>query len=273
MRAFGVGGSIPAVTPPTPHLPDGCAPVTEEPVPGLPALSHPGWARRFPWLMQGTTTRGAGLRPFDLGLFSDASPPRDVLAAWEELRRWSGSGRVVHAHQVHEATVRVHATGPAGLHVAEACDGHATGAAGVLLAVTTADCVPVFVVAPEARAVALLHAGWRGVAAGILERGLAALAEGADAGAEALHVHLGPAICGDCYEVGPEVFRGLGLEPPDGPALLDLRAVLARRALDAGVLAGRVTASTHCTKCGDAGLFSHRGGDRQRQVGFLGIRP
>jgi len=234
---------------------------------------HPGWARRFPWLVQGTTARGGGPRPFDLGLFSDASPPRDVLSAWDALRRWSGMERVVHAHQVHEAMVRLHGAGPRGLHLAEACDGHATGAPGVLLAVTIADCVPAFLVAPGAPAVALLHAGWRGAAAGILEEGIAALSREAGAGPGDLHLHLGPAICGACYEVGPEVFEGLGLRAPAGPALLDLRAVLARRALDAGIPAGQVTVSSHCTRCGNGGLFSHRGGDRERQVGYLGIRP
>jgi hypothetical protein len=247
--------------------------VRETPVAEPPSLAHPAWAECFPWLAQGTTVRGGGPEPFDLGIFSDASPPRVVLGSWERLRSATGFTRVVHAHQVHGAAVRVHDPGPPGLHLAEPCDGHATAAAGTLLAVTVADCVPVFVVDPRRRAVALLHAGWRGAVAGILERGLAVLAERMGSAGSDLLVHLGPAICGRCYQVGAEVFRGLGLPEPPEPAPVDLRAVLAHRAVAAGVREENVSASAHCTRCGSSGLFSHRCGDRGRQAGYLGLRP
>jgi hypothetical protein len=249
------------------------ATVRELPTGGIPALSHPEWRRRFPWLVQGTTMRGDEEPPFDLGLFSDASPPSTVLEHWGVLRAHTGFGCAVHAHQVHESTVRFHRRGPPGLHIAEPCDGHATADPGLLLAVSTADCVPVFIVDPVRRAVALVHAGWRGAAAGVLERGVAVLRERTASRVEDLFVHLGPAICGDCYEVGPEVFEALGLDVPDGPTPLDLRGALARRAVVAGVRPGNVGISAHCTLCGGSGLFSHRGGDRARQVGYLGIAP
>lgn len=246
--------------------------VRETPAASWPALVHPLWAEGLPWLVQGTTVRGNGPAPFDLGLFSDASPARMVLASWERLRKDTGVQRVVHAHQVHGAAVRMHGAGPPGLCLAEPCDGHVTATALTLLAVTVADCVPVSVVDPERRAVALLHAGWRGAAAGILERGLEVLSDRLRSRAEDLLVHLGPAICGRCYEVGPEVFRGLGLPEPGAPAPVDLRAVLAHRAVAAGVGVGNISVSAHCTRCGDSGLFSHRRGDRARQVGYLGVR-
>lgn len=85
-------------------------------------------------------------------------------------------------------------------------------------------------------------------------------------------MHLGPAICGSCYEVGPEVFGALGLPTPDGPTPLDLRAALAERAAAEGVPSTSITVSGHCTRCTDSGLFSHRGGDAGRQVGYLGLR-
>lgn len=259
------------MTPDTPELPDGCAVIAEVPAEEPPALVHPDWAVDFPWLIQGTTRRG-GAAPFDLGIFSDASSPRAVLDAWERLRRGAGCARVVHAHQVHGSVVRVHAPGAPGLHLADPCDGHVTSAEGVLLAVTVADCVPVFVVDPDRRAVALLHAGWRGVVAGIVEQGLATLADRVGSRAADLRVHLGPAICGRCYEVGPEVFEGFGLPVPSRRAPVDLRAVVARRAVAWGVAPSRITVSAHCTRCGDSDFFSHRRGERARQAGYLGIR-
>lgn len=253
--------------------------VREQPADGPPALVHPGWREAFPWLMQGTTYRGAAEpdggfgAPFDLGLFSDASPALAVATRWEALRAATGMARAVLGHQVHGACVRLAGPGAPGLHVTEPCDGHVTREAGVLLAVTVADCVPLSIVEPELRAVAMLHAGWRGVAAGILESGLGLLADRLAVRPDRLHVHLGPAICGDCYEVGPEVPEALG-EPSGsaGRTTVDLRAALARRAEAAGVRPDRITLSEHCTRCGEGPLFSHRGGDRERQVGYLGIR-
>jgi YfiH family protein len=191
---------------------------------------------------------------------------------WERLGAATGFRRVIHGRQVHGADVRVHAPGPSGLHLTRACDGHAAMEAGVLLAVTTADCVPVFIVDPVRGAVALLHAGWRGTAFGIVERGVETLAAASSA-REDLQVHLGPSICGTCYEVGPEVFEALGLPAPGEPTPVDLRHVMAHRVREAGVPDDHITTSTLCTLCGGSGLFSHRGGDGGRQVGYLGMRP
>lgn len=284
MRAGGPLGSIGTVNDPAPPPPPLVRTVEEVPCTGLPALVHPEWEERFAWLVQGTTRatqnaatsatsepRNGQPEPFDLGLFSDASPARDVLARWGALRLATGMSEIVHGHQVHEASVRWHRAGAPGLHLLDPCDGHATTDAGILLTVTVADCVPVSVVDPRRRAVALVHAGWRGIAAGILERGVAVLAERAGSRPADVHIHLGPAICGRCYEVGPEVFPAVGLEAPRSPSPLDLRAVLALRAVAAGVPERQITLSAHCTRCG-VGFFSHRGGDRARQVGFLGIR-
>lgn len=246
--------------------------VSESSTEGLPGFSHPEWHHRFPWLVQGTTARGDAGGPFDLGLFTDTGSPRSVLERWNVLRSLTGMDCVYHARQVHGARVRFHEGGPPGLHLADPCDGHATTGMGMLLTVSVADCVPVFVVDPIQRAVALLHAGWRGTAAGVLERGVGTLEERAASRPEDLSVHLGPAICGKCYEVGAEVFEALGLEDPGHPAPLDLREALARRAVAVGVKAGNVSVSGHCTLCGGGRLFSHRGGDGGRQVGYLGIR-
>jgi YfiH family protein len=242
--------------------------------PRIPALVHTEWAAELPWVVQGTTTRGEGPTPFDLGLFSDGSPAEVVWRSWGRLIDATGMRSAVHARQVHGTEVRTHERRDAepanGLRLAPECDGHVTSEQGVLLAVSAADCVPIFVVDPGARAIAALHAGWRGVAAGVLERGLALLAAPSDR--SELRVHFGPSICGSCYEVGPEVFEALGLAAPRRPTPIDLRSVLARRAIEQGVTREHVTISEHCTLCTSSGLFSHRGGDLGRQVGYLGIR-
>lgn len=252
-------------------------PVREVPVHDLPAVRHPDWADRFPWLVQGTTTRGGGgaATEFDLRLFGGDVATDEVTARWESLRARTGLSAIVHARQIHGSLVRGHDRvgmdeRVGGMRIAEDCDGHVTDQEGILLAVSIADCVPVSVVYPGARRIGLLHAGWRGAAAGILERGLSEVAPG---GAEdGLFVHLGPSICGRCYEVGPEVFEALGRPRPTSAEPIDLRAVLAERAVAAGVDPAHVSVSQRCTRCEPDVFFSHRGGDAGRQVAYLGVR-
>jgi polyphenol oxidase len=242
-----------------------------------PIWSHPGWAERFTWLVQGTTGRGVA-EPYDLGLAG-------ASAVGARLRRWRGLmaalevGSAVHAIQEHGAGVRTHTAVQPGLLIDVGVDGHATDRAGLLLSVSVADCVPIFLVDEEHRRVAVLHAGWRGVAGGILEAGVAVLSERDHARPERLWLHLGPAICGDCYPVGPEVHvavRGvLEHNAREGP--IDLRAELIGRALALGVPEEQCSASELCTRCtrDDAGrrpFFSHRGGDAGRQMGLIAVR-
>lgn len=248
--------------------------VQEIPARDPPALVHAGWAERFPWLVQGTTTRGVAAAPFDLGLFSGGDGVEGVRARWDLLRRTTEADVVVHAKQVHGDVVRVHERMVARETplLAPECDGHVTAEPGTLLAVTVADCVPVFVVDADRRAVGMLHAGWRGAAVGVLERGVDTMRRHFGTRVRSVHVHLGPSICGSCYEVGPEVFEALRQGVPSRPSPIDLRAVLATRAARLGVAPTRISISTHCTLCTESGLFSHRGGDRHRQVGYVGVR-
>ncbi len=138
--------------------------------------------------------------------------------------------------------------------------------------VTVADCVPIYLLAPEQRVIALLHAGWRGTAGGILERGIDLLAERRGVSPGELVMHLGVAIGGDHYEVGREVMEGVGA-PLDGqgPWQLDLRELLASRARSLGV--GQVTVSGHSSADPSGAFFSHRrsGGRDGRMVAYLGI--
>jgi polyphenol oxidase len=231
----------------------------------VPLYVHPEWARELGWLVQGTTGRGADGR-FDLGLFG-GTPVGEALGRWRTLHEATGAPRIVHSRQVHGNRVLDHEGGPPGLAISDGFDGHITGSPGVLLTVSVADCVPISLVDPEGGRIALLHGGWRGTARGILRQGLGRL--GADLAS--VRLHLGPAICGPCYEVGPEVHQALGLPVPAQPVPVDVRAVQARQAIAAGLPAEHVTVSEHCTRCGDR-FFSHRAGSPGRQLGLLGIR-
>ena len=239
---------------------------------GVPLFALQDWTDRMPWLVAGTTGAGTGdaAGGFDLGLFG-RNPVGESVARWRRLIAATGMRGAAHSRQAHEARIQLHTAAHDGLLVSEGFDGHATRAAGLLLAVSIADCVPVFLVDEDARAIAMLHAGWRGVAGGMLERGVAALRDLAGSRPERLHMHAGPSICGKCYEVGPEVHEALGLARPATNTPVDLRAVLAGRAAVLGLDADRVTVSAHCTRCGPGRFFSHRGGERGRQMGVLGI--
>jgi polyphenol oxidase len=261
--------SLPASAP---HLPGIVSEETRTLRSGPTVLVRRDWMDAFPWLVHGVTTRSdpdGGERPFDLRLRGPA-PGGEVLDRWDRLRDASGSATVVHARQLHGSTVRVHGGLQPGLFLAPACDGHATREPGVLLTVSLADCVPVFVVGPGARVVALLHAGWRGIVAGILEEGLQGLEDHFGVRPAELLLHLGPAIGAASYEVGPEVHEALGLPVPPGPAPVDLRTALAERARQVGVPTAAIGISRRDTRR-DPLLFSHRGGDQGRHVAYLGI--
>lgn len=241
---------------------------------GVPLWVQPEWSARWPWLVQGTTGRGDAEEPFDLGVWG-RQPVGPVLARWLRLRDELGVHAALHVRQVHGAEVRAHASpGFEGLLLGAGYDGHLTAAPGLLLTVSVADCVPVFLVCDRPRVVGALHAGWRGTAAGIVEGAIAMLQERWSVPPADLHLHCGPAICGECYEVGPEVHRAVdpARAEPSGPGPIDLRAAIARRAGERGIRAERITASTHCTRCGPGDFFSYRGASPARQVGVVGLR-
>lgn len=171
---------------------------------------------------------------------------------------------IVQGRQVHGAHVERRDAPPAADAEPTEADGQATATPDLAALVLTADCLPVALAAPGA--VAMVHAGWRGLAAGVLEAGVEALRElGADGAIEAA---IGPGAGACCYEVGGEVHAALGGEPRKGS--IDLKAIARRRLLDAGV--ETVHDVGLCTICSDPGLFfSHRrdGGVTGRQAGVI----
>jgi YfiH family protein len=233
-----------------------------------PRLELAEWREQF-GVIAGITGAGPGPAPFDLGL-GGTTPVATVLEHWRSLQRsLPDFSAVIVARQVHGSEILWHQTAR-GLVIRESADGHATATPGLLLAVTAADCIPIYLCDPERRLIALLHAGWRGVAAGILARGLELLAA-RGASVDKLLVHCGVGICGFCYEVGSEVLAACGVAPPKGGrGPLDLRGVLAAQAANIGV--ERVSTSPLCSRH-DPGFLSHRGsgGADGRMVAYLGL--
>ncbi len=225
------------------------------------------------------------------GNMSSVGGERSELApaARESLRATIGARQLVRGYQVHGSTVRrvtsvsysaqppasagAHGTdgdadaqGPDSQTAAPEADGQATALAGVATMVLSADCLPVALGCEGA--VAMVHAGWRGLAAAVLEEGVRAVAELGDGG-EIVAV-VGPCAGGCCYEVGPEVHDAFGGAHRDGRRI-DLRAIAHDRLLAAGV--AQVHHQRACTIC-DERFFSHRRegvrAGRQAGVAWLG---
>lgn len=230
----------------------------------VPRLELTDWAERY-GLVAGITTR-----PLSLGLWSD-EPVGQVIGRWRAFRAAFGARfpAIVLSHQVHGTEVHWHETLPAGWLILDGIDGHASGERGVLLTITVADCVPVYLTVPQNGAIALLHAGWRGTAGGVLSRCVALLTARGFAKVTDIVMHCGVGICGECYEVGSEVADRFGRP---GASHLDLRDILAQQARGLGIR--DVSISPWCSAEDRDRFFSHRasGGRDGRMVAYLG-RP
>ncbi len=162
--------------------------------------------------------------------------------------RWLCASRQAHGTDVQRVLEQA---GSRGEPLAIDADGHATALAGIGTMVLAADCLPVALGCDGA--VAMVHAGWRGLAAGVLEQGVRALRELGSDGSEIVAV-VGPSARACCYEVGPEVHGAFGGAHSQGRNL-DLPAIARERLLGAGVADVRAVGA--CTIC-DERFFSHR---------------
>lgn len=224
------------------------------------------------------TTRRGGVSaaPFDtlnLGLLTDDDPDA-VRENRERLRLATGTRRLLQGRQVHGTVVERHETPSAGApgDVFDAApgeltdaDGQATAGEGLAAVVLTADCLPIAIASPHA--VAMVHAGWKGLAGGVVAEGIAAVRElGGDG---PLVAAIGPGACGRCYEVRDDVRAAFGLAPLGRPAPIDLKAIARAELEDAGAEVHDVAL---CTMHDDPGLFfSHRRdrGRTGRQAGAV----
>jgi hypothetical protein len=198
------------------------------------------------------TTRRGGVSkaPFDtlnLGRWTDDDPD-DIERNRETVAGIAGvtPDRLAQGRQVHGARIRSVDAMPAPIDDA---DGQATTLTDVATVVLTADCLPIALATPTA--VAMIHAGWRGLACGVIEEGVRAVGDGPITAA------IGPGAGACCYEVGDDVREALGQDPCGGPSTIDLKHVAKERLYGCDVdVVHDVGLCTMCTP-GDL-FFSHR---------------
>jgi YfiH family protein len=209
------------------------------------------------------TTRRGGVSagPYaslNLGPWTDDAPAA-VGENRARVARLAGVTRLLQGHQVHGTQVSVEAG------AGEDADGQVTARRDVAPIVLVADCLPIALVARGA--VGMVHAGWRGLAGGIVARGVEAI-RAASRDSDHVVAAVGPGAGGCCYEVGDEVRAAFGIADPQTPTV-DLAAIAAGQLAAAGVDEVHVTGL--CTLCADPELlFSHRrdGGVTGRQAGL-----
>jgi YfiH family protein len=218
-------------------------------------LDLPGARVRF-------TTRAGGVSdgPYaslNLGLLTGDDP----AAVAENRRRAADARPLAWGLQVHGTRVL---TVDAPTIDAPDADGVATATPGLAAIVLTADCLPVALATPDA--IAMVHAGWRGLAGGVLEEGVRAV-RALDPDGE-LHAAIGPGAGGCCYAVGDEVAARFPDVARRADRTIDLKAIAADRLRAAGAV--DVLDVGRCTICEPGVFFSHRasGGHTGRQGGL-----
>lgn len=208
---------------------------------------------------------GGGYASLNCGLGS-RDDPEAVAENRARVARFLDAGSLITAHQVHSATAVV-VDRPWTREERPRADAIVTATPGIALGVLTADCAPVLFADPQARVVAVAHAGWRGAIGGVLEATLAAM-EGLGARRERVEAAVGPCIMQPNYEVGPEfeqefLARDPGSAPffatpdadPQGRAHFDLPGYVLDRLKRAGLTP--VDAAS-CTFSGTEDFFSYR---------------
>lgn len=268
---------------------------------------------RIPWLVHGFSTRIGGASDLDgaqvLNLSKTAWDTQEAVRAnRENFLAALGAQRMqlITQRQFHSDLARVFDAPPE--HAVRG-DALLARASGLLLAVQTADCVPILLVDTRLRAVAAIHAGWRGTLRRIAAKTLGRMRAEFGTRPRDLFVVLGPAIGRCCYEVGIEVVQQFhsqfararewfdgpfdrlvtddspnplqwlnrqppGHQPPPPRAHLDLFAANRWQLEDAGVSARSISSSDLCTACRTDLFFSHRRehGRTGRLMGVVGIQ-
>ena len=233
----------------------------------FPVVSGPDWsgARYFTTTRQGGISAGAW-HSFNVG-FNTAEDPGVTAANREQLCAFLPAEPVwldqVHGNQVLDADTWQGAVGER-----PCADAAVTSQAGRVVAVLTADCLPVVLFEPQARVVAVAHAGWRGLAAGVLENTLALMRSKAVA-PERCRAWIGPGIHQNAFQVGADVYQAFAGADPEARNyfttmavegsekwLADLPGLAALRLSRAGL--GQVSLSGRCTYAEPNAFYSYR---------------
>jgi YfiH family protein len=182
--------------------------------------------------------------------------------------------RMVEAQQVHGTKAAVVGPRDAG-RVVPGVDALLTDSPGVWLAIHTADCVPVLILDPARPAAAAVHAGWRGIAGGVVPAAIARLVEAFGTVPARCVAALGPAIGSCCYEIDEPVAAAMEAAPwwpaasePGVPGkwYLDLHKAICAQLIAAGVAPRHIEAAPGCTRCEPDVYFSYR---RERATGRM----
>jgi YfiH family protein len=224
------------------------------------------------------STRLGGVSAGSFGMNLSFSVGDEPAAVEENRRRFFAAAgvppeRVVFQRQVHGDTVQnVRVPG-----VIDATDGICTATPDLYLCVTVADCVPVFLYDPEAPAVGVVHAGWRGTVAGIVKSGVAAMVRELGAQPSRIRAYIGPSAGVCCYTVGEEVFSRLPascIVEAEGGRKADLKNANRELLLESGLRDEAILVDAACTICGSGLYHSHRreGAASGRMMGVIGLR-
>jgi YfiH family protein len=250
--------------------------------------------KKFPWLEHGFSTRTGGVsilnsgeKTLNLG-FTDWDQGQNVQQNRKILQSAINASHstLVPLRQFHSSVVRSFAQAPA-----EPVQGDAsiTNLPGLLLAIQTADCVPILLVDPKKRAIGAIHAGWRGTLARIAQKTVGEMQMRYGSKPADILAALGPAIGGCCYEVGTDLVTEFssqfadaedyfdelrtgeepnplqwlnqmppGHQPPPKNVHLDLRKANRSQLIAAGLRGNSIFVSDLCTACHPNLFFSYR---------------
>lgn len=221
------------------------------------------------------STRCGGVSPLPSNSLNLADFKGDLKENVSENRRrfleaiGAGQSRIITARQTH-STKRFTIEQPDHVHGPQPeCDAMITRMYGVLLAVQTADCLPVLIGDTKTGAMAAIHAGWRGTAGRIVERTVADLMLVHGVNTLDCIAALGPAACAKCYEVGEDVidryksefgyWRNLIVDfKENGKAHLDIRAANVQQLIFCGFSEDQIYVADYCTMHQNELFFSYR---------------
>jgi YfiH family protein len=277
-------------------------------VDGVGFLQVPAFVA-FPWLIHGFSTSQVGVsalngrKVLNLG-FTEWDTRENVQKNRKLFQSALNANELslVSLKQFHSDVVCDFSSAPTELYSADAS---ISNTPNLLLAIQTADCVPILLLDPKKRAVAGVHAGWRGTLQRIVEKTIGCMKMEFKTDPSDLLAAIGPAIGGCCYEVGTEVAAAFhsqfanapewfdelrtgdepnplqwlnqfppGHQPPPKNVRLDLRQANRAQLLPAGLHPQNIFVSDLCTACRPDLLFSYRkqGSESGRMMSVIGIR-